>query len=39
MDSKIELYWDYHSQPSRAVASLLIAGDITFESHHVDLGK
>ena len=39
MDNKLELYWDPASQPCRAVASLLIAGDVTYESHYVDLGS
>ena len=38
MDNKLELYWDPSSQPCRAVASLLIAGDVTYERRHVDLG-
>ena len=39
MQNKLEFYWDPSSQPCRAIAALLITGNIDFESHFVDLTK
>lgn len=36
---KITLYWCVVSQPSRAIQALLTAGDVQFESKHLDIFK
>ena len=36
---KIALYWNHISQPSRAIKSLLEAGDVPYESHELDMLK
>ena len=36
---KIDLYWAQISQPSRAIKSLLDAGDVPYESHVLDILK
>ena len=37
MANKIVLYWNMGSQPSRAIRSLLLAGDVEHESVHLDM--
>ena len=37
--AKIDLYWNMFSQPSRAVKSLLDAGNVKYSDHHLDLFK
>ena len=36
---KIVLYWNFASQPSRAIKALLKAGDVEHEDVHLDLMK
>ena len=38
-EAKIKLYWFVPSQPSRAIKSLLVAGDVVHEEQFLDVFK
>ena len=39
MPKQLKLYWNVQSQPSRALKTLLLAGDVPHEDIHLDLFK